>query len=166
MEVKVSSIDKLTDYEHPLTVNFDISGKVGSATGKRLLLPSDVFEANSKNTFPHEKRDVAVYFQYPHMVQDAIRINFPPTLAVESLPRPDKLQYAQNAIYSVTTEQTSTSYTLRRNFILGEIVFLSKDYPDLRGFYAKVESKDQEGLVLKVASPGTEKAQAPGGGAD
>lgn len=164
MEIKVASIEKLADYEQPLTVNFNVSGTPGSSTGKRLLLPSDLFEANAKNTFPHEKRDVAVYFSYPHMVQDAIRINFPPTLTIESMPKTDTLQYAKDAAYNVITEQTPTSFTVRRNFILGEIVFLPKDYPGLRGFYNKVESKDQEGLVLKVADPGAGKAQAPGTG--
>ena len=86
LEIKVASIDKLTDYEEPLTVVYDVKGELGSATGKRLLLPGDVFEANSKATFPHEKRDVAVYFHYGHMVQDAVRINFPKNLAVESVP--------------------------------------------------------------------------------
>ena len=159
MVVKVASIDKLTDYEQPLSVNFNVSGPAGSSTGKRLLLPSDLFEANSRPAFPHEKREVGVYFEYPHMVQDAIRINLPPTFAIESMPKSDRIQLAKSAAYNLTTEQSPTSYTLRRNFLLGEIVFLPKDYPDLRGFYTKVETADQEGLVLKLSSTPAEKPQ-------
>ena len=159
MEVKVGTIDRLTDAEQPLTVNFDVSGVAGSGTGKRLLLPADLFEANARPTFPHEKREVAVYFEYPHMVQDAIRINFPSTFSVESMPKPDKLQLAQSIVYNVATEQTPTSYTLRRNFSLGEIIYPIKEYPELRSFYSKVENKDQENLVLTLGNVPTEKAQ-------
>ena len=37
-------------------------GPLGSSTGKRVLLPGDIFDANAKPTFPHEKREIAVYF--------------------------------------------------------------------------------------------------------
>ncbi len=86
VEVKVTSIDKLEDYEQPLVAKLEVKGTLGSSTGKRRLIPGDIFEANSKPSFPHEKRDIAVYFHYPHMVQDAVRVKFPPTYALESLP--------------------------------------------------------------------------------
>ena len=159
LEVKVTSVEKLTSYEQPLEVSFNVSGPAASSTGKRLLLPADLFEANSRPIFPHEKRDVGVYFEYPHMVQDAVRINFPSTLSVESMPKSDKLQYSKSAAYNVITEQSPTSYTVRRNFLLGEIVFPTNEYPELRGFYRQVESKDQEALVLKLSSTPTQKPQ-------
>ena len=158
MEVKVTSIDKLTDYEQPLTVNYDVSGLPGFPTGKRLVVPSDLFEANSRSTFPHEKRESAVYFEYPHVVQDALRINFPPTFTIESMPKTEGQSYAKDAAYKITTEQKPTSYTVRREFVLGEIVFMQKDYPDLRSFYNKVETRDQESLVLKVGEGGGSKS--------
>ncbi len=158
MEVKVTSIEKLTDYEQPLTVNYDVSGLPGSPTGKRLVVPSDIFEANSRSTFPHEKRESAVYFEYPEIVQDALRINFPPTFSIESMPKTDGQTYAKEAAYKITTEQKPTSYTVRREFILGEIVFMPKDYPELRSFYNKVETRDQESLVLKVGEGGGSKS--------
>ncbi len=158
MEVKVSSIDKLTEYEQPLKVTYDVSGTPGSPTGKRVVLPSDLFEANSRSTFPHEKRQSAIYFEYPHMVQDALRLNLPPTLIIESMPKTASETFAKDAAYKVTTEQKPTSYTVRREFVLGEIIFMPKDYPELRTFYNKVETRDGESLVLKVADAGVAKA--------
>jgi hypothetical protein len=155
MEVKVSSIDQLEDYEKSLIVKLDVKGTIGSSTGKRLLIPGDIFEANSKPTFPHEKREIPVYFNYAHMNQDAVRIKFPSALTVESLPTADKFTFEKFAAYSLSSESNSSSFTVRRNLTLGEIVYPPKDYPDLRAFYSKLETKDQESVVLTAAPPKT-----------
>ncbi|RSL15551.1 transglutaminase superfamily protein [Edaphobacter aggregans] len=162
MDVKLSSIEKLEDYEQPLSVNFYVKGPIGSSTGKRLLITGDIFETNSKPTFPHEKREVAVYFHYPQVAQDAVRINFPSTFKVESLPTGDKQQFQNSAAYTLKTESTPTSVTFRRDYTLGEIIFLPNEYFDLRTFYNKVETKDQESVVLTVA-PTTTASTSPAG---
>jgi Domain of Unknown Function with PDB structure (DUF3857)/Transglutaminase-like superfamily len=151
LEVKVTSISKLDDYEKPLIVNLQVSGSLGSSTGKRLLIPADIFEANSKPAFPHEKREVPVYFQYTHVNQDAVRIKFPATLAVESLPASDKANFEKYAVYSLKAESTPTSFTVRRDYAMGEIIFRLEEYPGLRSFYSKFENKDQEAVVLTAA---------------
>ena len=151
LEVKVASIDKLEDYEQPLVVNLEISGVLGSSTGKRVLIPGDIFEANAKPAFPHEKREIPVYFDYPKAVQDAVRIKFPATLTVESLPAGDKSALEKSAAYSMTTESTPTSFTVRRNYALGDFIFTPDQYASLRAFYAKMENKDQETVVLTTA---------------
>ncbi len=69
-----------------------------------MLIPGDIFEANSKPSFPHEKRDIPVYFQYPHMVQDAVRIKFPPTFSLESLPAGDKTAFEKAIGYTMSAE--------------------------------------------------------------
>lgn len=152
IEVKVTSIDKVQDYEQPLVAKLEVKGGLGSSTGKRLLIPGDIFEANSKPAFPHEKRQIPIYFEYGRTIQDAVRIKFPSTLTVESLPASEKSMYQQSAAYNLTTESTPTSFTVRRNYILGEIVYPLADYANFRGFYSKMENKDQETVVLTTAS--------------
>ncbi|HEX7157530.1 MAG TPA: transglutaminase, partial [Edaphobacter sp.] len=163
MDVKLVSIDKLEDYEQPLSANFMVKGPVGSSTGKRLLITGDIFESNSKPSFPHEKREIAVYFHYPYIGQDAVRINFPSTFKVESLPTGDKQQFQNFAGYNMTTESTPTSVTFRRNYTLGEIWFLPKEYPELRAFYNKIETKDQESVVFTEAAPAASASSSPSG---
>lgn len=160
--IKVGKIEKLDDYEEPLTVNYDVSGGIGSATGKRLLVPGDLFETNSKMTFPHEKRAIGVYFEYPHLVQDAVKINFPKNLAIESQPTDAQLQFKNFAAYQLSSTSTATSFIVRRNYSLGEIIFEPTEYPELRTFYNQFESKDQQTVVLKFSG---EAAGAPGGAA-
>jgi hypothetical protein len=161
VEVKVTSIDKVEDYEQPLVAKLEVKGTLGSSTGKRLLLPGDIFEVNSKPSFPHEKRDIPVYFEYARMIQDAVRIKFPATFKLESLPAADKNTFKQAVGYSVTSESTPNSFTVRRNYTLGVLVFPADTYPDLRTFYSKMETKDQESVVLTTA-PATAKATPPG----
>jgi hypothetical protein len=151
VEVKVTSIDKLEDYEQPLVAHLEVKGTLGSSTGKRVLLPGDIFVSSAKPIFPHEKREIAIYFQYARITQDAVRIKFPPTLSIESLPVADKSTYEKLIAHGVSVESTPTSVTVRRDFILGEIIFLPDKYPSLRDYYLKMENKDQESVVLTTA---------------
>ncbi|WP_260739008.1 DUF3857 domain-containing protein [Tunturiibacter lichenicola] len=162
MEVKVSSIEKLEDYDQPLVVKLDVKGQLGSSTGKRLLIPSDIFEANEKPAFPHEKRDVPVFFSFAHMTQDAVRITFPPTLAVESLPTSNTTTFQKFAVYGMNLESTPTTVTTRRDYVLGEIYYKTEEYPELRSFYSKMETKDQESIIL-TSSPSAATPIKPAG---
>lgn len=148
MDVKVASIEHLEDYENPLKVKFNVKGPIGSSTGKRLLITSDIFETNTKPAFPHEKREIPVYFHYAYTMQDAIRINFPAGVKVESLPATEKQQLRNVALYVRSAESTPTNFTIRRNYTIAEIIYLPKEYADLRSFYGKIETKDQESVVL------------------
>jgi hypothetical protein len=153
MEVKVASIAKLSDYEEPLVVSYTVSGAIGSATGKRLLIPSNLFETNTKPMFVHEKRETTVAFEYARSARDAIRISFPHSFAIESVPGSNEIPFEKRGVYSRTSESSATSVTVRRNLFLAEIIFLPKEYSDLRGFYTKFETADQEPVVLKLAAP-------------
>jgi len=163
MEVKVASIEKLANYEEPLNVFFNVKGPIGAPTGKRLLIPGDIFTSNEKASFPHEKREIPVYFDYTHMVQDAVRVNLPASIKIESVPSSDRQQLMNAALYNLTTSSTPNSVTVRRDFSLGEFLFSTKDYANLRAFYNKMETKDQESVVL-TASPVAATAKPAGSG--
>jgi hypothetical protein len=85
------------------------------------------------------------------MDQDAVRIKFPADLTVESLPASDKINFEKFAVYNLNTLSTSNSFTVRRDYVIGEIIFKPTDYPGLRSFYSKFENKDQEAVVLTAA---------------
>ena len=162
MEVKVSSISKVADYEQPLVADITVKGNIGSSTGKRLLLPADIFQVNAKPTFSHEKREVAIAFDYAYDNKDVVRITFPSTFAIESLPASDKYQYLKSSAYAFTSASTSTSVTFRREFALAEIIFPATEYPAIRSYYGKFETKDQENVVLKIATESSGQAKPSG----
>jgi hypothetical protein len=160
LKLEVTSIETLEDYEQPLVVKYSVKGPIGSSTGKRLVVANDIFTSNEKPTFPHEKREVAVDFHYPYWTQDAVRIMLPASIKVESSPASDKIMFQSFAGYSLTSTTNANSITMRREFVLGEVLFFQKEYADLRTFYNKFETKDQESIVLIAASAVAKPAQA------
>jgi hypothetical protein len=152
LEVKVGEIKNLDDSSKPLAVSYEVKGTLGAPTGKRLVMPVDLFTAGSSATFPQEKRELPVYFQYAETVQDALRINFPKGFAVEATPTEGKFSIPQKAVYDITTTSTPTSYTTRRQFAFGDYLVPPSDYGTLRGFYSQFEAKDQDSVVLKVVA--------------
>ena len=161
MDVQVASVEQLDNYEQPLVVKLTVKGPVGSAAGKRLLISNDIFLSNAKPAFPHEKREIPVYFHYPYIEQDAVRVTFPTTIKMESAPSSDKFMFQNRAAYSLTSSTTPNSVTVRRDFVLGELIVLPNEYADLRSFYNKFETKDQESVVL-TAAPATAAKPATG----
>ncbi|MEO7028904.1 MAG: DUF3857 domain-containing protein [Acidobacteriaceae bacterium] len=158
LEVKVTSIENLTDYEKPLVANFTVAGSLGTPTGKRLILPVDLFLVDDAVTFPHDKREMPVYFPYPQTVQDALRIKFPATLTVEAAPPETKVKFHDAGLYSIVAATAPDSVTVRRSYLFNGVVVQVKDYGDLRTFYSQMETKDKDSIVLRVGAenkPGT-----------
>ena len=155
LEVEVDTIKGLKDYEEPLVVSYKVKGGMGTQTGKRLLLPSDVFLADAKATFPHEKRELAVDFHYPQYLQDAVRINIPDTFTVEAVPSSATMKMADRGSYAINIEGSPKYVTTRRDFVFGAVIVPVKEYGDLRSFYTQMESKDGESIVLKSSGTTT-----------
>ena len=151
LQVKVDKVENVAEYEQPLKVSYQVTGRLGTHTGKRVLLPSDIFLSGESAPFGDEKRQEAVYFQYPRYLQDAQRINLPATMSVEALPDTVRLDLPKQEIYMLSVTGDAKGFTTRRNYAQGELLVLPKDYDALRKFYAQFESKDQESVVLKAA---------------
>jgi len=153
LEVKVTDVKNLTDYDQPLTVTFSVKGELGTSTGKRIVLPSDLFTVNESATFPHEKREVAVYFNYPQIIQDAVRVNFPTTLTVEAAPPTGKLNMEKTGLYNLLVTPAAGNFVTRRAYVFGDVVVPVAQYPALRTFYSQFEAKDQESVILTAMTP-------------
>jgi hypothetical protein len=71
---------------------------------------------------------------------------------VESVPPNDKGQFESLAAYDVATASAPTSVTFRRNYSLGTIIFMPKEYAGLRSFYSKMET-DNQGSIVLISAP-------------
>ncbi|HEY4009929.1 MAG TPA: DUF3857 and transglutaminase domain-containing protein [Acidobacteriaceae bacterium] len=149
LEITGLTISALEDYEHPLKVTYNVSGSFGAWTGKRLLLPADLFLSGSHASFPEEKRDLAVYFHYPKQVLDALRITFPSNLTLEAAPSATKLGLPGKGLYALSVESNPTSFTTKRTFVFNDILVLPTSYTQLRSFYSELEANDQQSIILK-----------------
>jgi hypothetical protein len=160
VEVKTDHFLGLTDYDKTLMVVMDISGSMGTATSKRVFLPTLFFEAGGKPLFVHDKRTVPIDLRYPYGAQDTVVIHLPPTLAVESAPKDVQIPLPKNALYQVTLKQEPGKLEVGRVFILANSIFMVDEYAGLKDFYQKVNARDQEQAVLQPTA-----ARSPAGGA-
>lgn len=161
VEVKVTEIKNLADYEHPLVVTYDVKGTLGTPAGKRVIMPADLFVSSQPARFPHEKREYSVYFPFPESIQDAVRINLPSSLVPEATPEPAKVVFSKVGAYNISFAKDADGITVRRDFAFNEVIVGIDDYADLRKFYTELEAKDHESVVLK-AEPAA-AAAAPSG---
>ena len=161
MQVTVDSIQNLENYEKALIATYTISGPLATVTQKRIFIPSELFQVNSKMLFPHEKRELPVYFQYGSRVLDGVRLQLPAGTTLEAPPKEQSFMLQQLAAFKTSNVITADSITMRRSLDLGNILFYPKEYPDLRDFYGKIAAADQQQLVLTQSTD--TKAGAPAG---
>jgi hypothetical protein len=161
LDPEVTSIENLEDYEKPLTANFKVHGQLAVVTPKRLVLPGEFFEANSKPLFPSPTRTTAIYFEYAGRTLDAVRVKFPPSVTVELVPKLDTLMLPKAAAYQLKADVEPNFVQMNRTFDLGSNVFLPQDYPDVRTFYNKLATDDQQSIVLTSADAASGQPAAP-----
>jgi hypothetical protein len=160
MEVRVTSVDGLAQAEGSLTIHYEVKGAVGSPTGKRLLVPADVFVANEKPRFTSEKREIAIDMHAPSAIVDNVRITYPNSMVVESAPAPATEAFEKKAAFITTATPGANNILFHRNLTNGVSIYYAPEYAALRAFFTKVETKDQETLVLTRATPGAPAAAA------
>jgi hypothetical protein len=158
MDVRITSVDGLAKAEGSLTIHYEVKGAIGSPTGKRLLVPADVFVANEKPRFTSEKREIAIDMHAPSATVDNVRITYPDSMVVESTPAPTKEIFDKNAAFITTVTPGANNILFHRNLTNGVSIYLAPEYAALRAFFTKVETKDQETLVLTRATPGAPAA--------
>jgi len=156
--VKTNHFIGLTDPSHQLMVIVNVSGTLGTRTGKHVFLPAVFFEAGDPPKFTETQRTVPVDMNYPYSVQDQFQIKLPADVTIESLPQSGQAAYMPNADYGVKFVQKGNTFAYGRALSLGVPFFKAAQYPDLRNFFQKISTDDQQQVALKevpVAATGT-----------
>jgi hypothetical protein len=153
--VKTNHFIGTTDYDHALMAILDVSGSLGTATGKRVFLPGTFFEASAKPVFVHEKRENPVDLHFPYMVKDSVTLTLPAGYTVESVPKDAEIPLPNFADYVAKYKGTDTVYAYSRLLAVANILYQSKEYPQLKDFCAKANAQDQQQAILHVEAAGT-----------
>jgi hypothetical protein len=159
LKVEEPTIDNLDAYDKPLIANFTVHGSLGTMTAKRIILPGQFFEANSKPLFPQPARQTPVYFNHSAQVIDAMRVKFPAELQVESAPKEDSFALLKLAAYHTTSLVQPGVVVMRRVYTLGTAFFSVGEYSDVKTFYDKMAVDDQQPILLSISA-----AAAPAAG--
>ena len=162
VQVKTSHFVGLTDNTSGLMAIADVSGTLGTQTGKRIFLPSAFFEAKARPLFAEEKRENPVDLRYPYVAQDKVTLTLAPGLTLESLPTAGDASIKQAAAYKVTYSFKGNTYDQNRMFALGITRYKKEDYPQLRDFFQKAGAQDQQQIVLQRSPVAASATPAPG----
>ncbi len=130
-----------------------VSGQLGNATGKRLLLPGFFFSTGAHTQFvAEEKRATAVDLHYAEQAIDDAVYHLPAGFTVESAPQPAQLPWPDHAALVVKVASTPGTIDIKHIFARAFVLLDPKEYPALRDYYQKVAASDEQQLVL---APGT-----------
>jgi hypothetical protein len=152
IEVHVDHFLGLDDPEVNLIAAVKVSGEEGMATAKRLLLPALFFSTRGGQVFAEqEKRATAVDMEYGEQVVDQITYVLPEGYVVEGAPADATLQWPGHAMYLVKSQSAPGRFTIARRLARAFDQAKPEEYKDLRGFYLKVASADQQQIVLTAA---------------
>jgi hypothetical protein len=155
MVVKTNHFIGLTQYDNVLMVQVDVSGSMGTATGKRVFLPGTLFEANAKPLFVHDKRETPVDLHFPSQVEDQVTLTLPADFKIESVPKDAEIPLPQFADYVAKYKESDTTYSYGRFMVVANTLYHADEYPQLKDFYAKTNAQDQQQTVLHVADAAT-----------
>ncbi len=147
-QVNISKPPQWDAFETPLVAEFKISTSMLMSGGKRVLLPTNIFQFNRPPMFAHPDRKQPIYFEYPSREIDDVHIKLPSDLQVESLPANQevKLDYA---MYRAVRKQEKNEIDITRDLAIGAFVFPPAEYKSLKSFFDKVKEGDDEQVLLK-----------------
>lgn len=150
VEAKLDHFLALDQYESNLMAVVNVRGVIGSATGKRIFLPAQLFEARAKHPFVAEaKRTVPVDVHYPKSVVDQVTYTLPPGLTVESTLQPISLPWQNHALLRAVSKADGNKLVVVRVLVYNYTILEPTEYSDLRDFYEKVAKADSDQIVLE-----------------
>jgi hypothetical protein len=148
----------LADFDHFLALDnytaslvgiLNVSGNIGSVTGKHLFLPGLFFESRGKHPFvARDERTIPIDVHYPELVQDQVTYHLPPGFAIESSPQDANTSWPDFALLKIHSSAKDGSVIVSRTLAYNFTLLDPKGYHSLHDFYVKVATADQQQLVL------------------
>jgi hypothetical protein len=140
----------LDNSEASLMAVVKISGQMGTATGKRYLLPGQFFESRAKHPFvTQEKRVTPIDVHYPRLEQSVVTYHLPAGYAVESSPASSDVSWPGFAALRIKSDPKDTStLEVTRVFARNFTMLGPEAYNNLHDFYQKLAVADQQPIVL------------------
>ena len=139
----------MEDYESNLLATINVTGTLGTATGKRLFLPGLFFRVRAKHPFATQQdRKVAIDVHFPCVVSDDVTFHLPAGFIVESGPQTGTVNWETFAQFKIKTTPAADSINVVRTLAYGYTILGANDYAGLHGFYQKVATADQQQVVL------------------
>lgn len=146
--VKLTALTGATTHAEPVVATFDVTlPNFVSSAGSRTVLPMSVFASSAKNPFAPATRTHAIYYAYPKITNDEVKVTLPETLTAAAVPPPVKIDVGAIA-YNNELKQNGREITFKRSMKVTTMMIDAKHYTNLRTVYSTIASADQKPLVL------------------
>ncbi len=143
----------LSDYDSNLIAMVNVSGNMGTATGKHFFLPGLFFEAHARHPFvAQDKRTILIDVHYPEWrgrpghVPSACGVCGRDATPARGPSRGLTTPYSRS-----TPRSADNDVVVSRTAAFNFSILPATDYGDLHDFYQKVATADQQQLVLTRA---------------
>lgn len=148
--VKVTKAEGWQGTNEPLDVYYSLE-MPGYATvaGKRVLMPSFLFRARQNDAFTHADRKYPIYFPYAFSEVDRVTIKVPEGFTVEGMAPKQQANLAY-AAYTSESKFSAGELVTDRSLLFNGIFFEPARYSELKDFFSKVQSGDEQQAVLKA----------------
>jgi hypothetical protein len=154
VDVKLQSLEGLANPDSLLLANLTVSGKLGVATAKRLIIPAQFFASTAKPLFAAGTRTFPIAFPGTAMKSDEVTLHLPPGLSVETLPQSLSIKLGgDNATYTVRLQAPSPGkpyLVTQRVSVLNRINYSPTGYGPLHTYYSKIAECDSDQIVLQT----------------
>jgi transglutaminase-like putative cysteine protease len=134
--------------ESPLIAEFKVSTPLAVSAGHRWTIPVNLLHVNETPMFPHAERVNHIYLNYPFREIDDVGITVSSNIQVETLPQSEELKL-KYALCNTQRSQNGQQIVAKRDFVLAEMAIPVTEYKELKAFYDKVKSVDEEQAVLR-----------------
>jgi hypothetical protein len=139
----------LDDSTVNLVAFVNVSGSLGSVTGKHLFLPGLFFDSRAKHPFvAQDKRLTPIDLHHPTLEQEDVVYHLPAGYTVESAPKIPDLLWTNHAVLRMNSTVKTGSVEVQRTFARNFTLLGASDYNELHDFYLKIAAADHQPLVL------------------
>jgi len=150
--VTLKSFGPLKGSDEPLVADLDVEmPNLGSFAGSRVLLPLSIFSESAKNPFSVEQRKRDMYWDYERQTDDEVVLHVPDGYNIESVPQ-GMTNNLQALVFKTTWSKDEHTVTFKRTFTINTLAIDRTYYPQVRSFFKRVSTGDQDNLVLKKAA--------------
>ncbi|HEX4603185.1 MAG TPA: DUF3857 domain-containing protein [Candidatus Angelobacter sp.] len=133
----------------PLTVVLNVEvPEFASAAGKRILVPTALFQPKVKRVLKNGPRKYPIYYHHAFTEIDHINLELPEGYSAETLATPQTTG-TKFARYSSGASAVGKHVNLERVLRFSGVFFQPDRYDELRGFFAKVQAGDDLQTVLR-----------------
>jgi hypothetical protein len=148
-KVELTAVIGWENENDPLTALFNVEvPEFASAAGKRLMVPTALFQPKQKRVLKNAARKFPVYYHYAFTEIDHVNLKLPEGYTLETLAAPQTAA-TKFAKYTTAAQETSRYINLHRSLMLNGVFFQPDRYEELRDFFSKVQAGDELQTVLR-----------------